>query len=154
MIRRAIKEDADRILELLVEVCNVHAKLRADLFVAGGTKYNKEELYKIMEDDNKPVFVCINDKGILAGYAFCVVNEVKGDNLVSHKNLYIDDICVSSECRREHVGTKLYEHVIAFAKSIGCYNVTLNVWEGNDAARKFYENCGMKVQKTVLETVI
>jgi len=154
MIRKAIKEDADRILELLVEVCNVHAQIRPDLFLPNGTKYNKEELCKIIEDDSKPIFVCINDEGVLAGYAFCVLQELKGDNLVSHRSLYIDDICVGKECRRGHVGTKLYEHVIEFAKSIGCYNVTLNVWEGNDAARKFYENCGMKVQKTVLETVL
>ena len=36
-------------------------------------------------------------------------------------------------------------------KEQGCYDVTLNVWEGNDRARKFYENCGLTVRETFLE---
>ena len=40
------------------------------------------------------------------------------------------------------------------AKSIGCYNMTLNVWEGNDPACSFYKNMGMKVQKTGMEVIL
>ena len=43
---------------------------------------------------------------------------------------------------------------LEFAKEIGCYNITLNVWEENRSARKFYENCGLAVQKTVLEKIL
>ena len=46
-----------------------------------------------------------------------------------------------------HIGTKLYNYVIDFARKSGCYNVTLNVWAGNDGAMKFYERIGFKVQK-------
>lgn len=48
-----------------------------------------------------------------------------------------------------HIGTKLYNHVIDFARKSSCYNVTLNVWAGNDGAMKFYERIGFKVQKSV-----
>ena len=36
-------------------------------------------------------------------------------------------------------------------KYIGCNNITLNVWDGNDPALNFYRNMGMKVQKTTME---
>ena len=70
------------------------------------------------------------------------------------KTLYIDDICVDEKARGKHVGTALYEYVLDYAKSIGCNNITLNVWEGNDPALSFYKNMGMKVQKTTMEIVL
>ena len=67
------------------------------------------------------------------------------------KTLYIDDICVDETARGKHVGKALYEYVRDYAKSIGCNNITLNVWEGNEAAISFYKSMGMKVQKTGME---
>ena len=37
---------------------------------------------------------------------------------------------------------------------IGCHNITLNVWEGNDPALSFYRKMGMQVQKTTMEVVL
>ena len=56
--------------------------------------------------------------------------------------------------RGKHVGKALYEYVRDYAQSIGCNNITLNVWDGNDAALSFYRNMGMKVQKTTMEIVL
>jgi GNAT superfamily N-acetyltransferase len=36
----------------------------------------------------------------------------------------------------KHIGKALYEFVRGYAKSIGCYNITLNVWEGNEFLRE------------------
>ena len=58
------------------------------------------------------------------------------------------------KARGKHVGKALYEFIRDYAKSIGCNNITLNVWEGNDAALSFYRNMGMKVQKTTMEIVL
>lgn len=70
------------------------------------------------------------------------------------KTLYIDDICVDEKARGKHVGKALYEFVRDYAKSKGCNNITLNVWEGNDPALSFYRNMGMKVQKTTMEIIL
>ena len=35
-----------------------------------------------------------------------------------------------------------------------CNDVSLNVWEGNDKARLFYEKIGMKVRKTQMEYLL
>ncbi len=153
-IRRAEKIDVAKILDLLVQVGNVHADLRPDLFLPGKTKYTEEELLEIIADDSRPIFVCINENSELCGYAFCLIQEITGYNLISHKSIYIDDICVDEAHRHEHVATSLYEHVLNFAKELGCFNVTLNVWEGNTAARSLYEHCGMKIQKTVMEKIL
>ena len=150
MVRRANKNDIKRIIELLHQVDMVHHVLRPDLFKPNTTKYDERELEVLLSDDSKPVFVF--DDGTVLGHAFCIITEVKDDKLLQDiKTLYIDDICVDEKARGKHVGKALYEFVHDYAQSIGCNNITLNVWDGNAPALNFYRNMGMKVQKTTME---
>ena len=153
MIRKASNKDIQRIIELLHQVNMVHYVIRPDLFKPHTTKYNEQELEAMFKDDSKPVFVY--DDGEVLGYAFCQVTEVK-DNLLleDNRSMYIDDICVDEKARGKHVGKALYEYVRNYAQSIGCHNITLNVWEGNNPAISFYKNMGMKVQKTTMEIIL
>ena len=153
MIRTANTSDLKRIIELLHQVNMVHHVIRPDLFKPYTTKYNEQELEGLLSDESKPIFVY--DDGVVRGYAFCQISEVKDNQLLQDvKTLYIDDICVDEVARGKHVGKALYEYVRDYARSIGCYHITLNVWEGNDAALSFYRNMGMKVQKTTMETIL
>ena len=153
MIRRAEIKDIPGIISLLHQVNMVHHVLRPDLFKPHTTKYNEQELEALIGDDSKPIFVF--EDSVIIGHAFCMITEVKGDKLLQDiKTLYIDDICVDENARGKHVGKALYEHVRDYAQSIGCNNITLNVWDGNDAALSFYRNMGMKVQKTTMEIVL
>ena len=153
MIRKAAKEDIQRIIELLHQVNMVHHVIRPDLFKPHTTKYNEQELEAMLDEDSKPIFVF--DDGMVLGYAFCQVSEVKNNQLLEDiKTLYIDDICVDENARGKHVGKALYEHVLEYARSIGCNNITLNVWEGNEPAQRFYRNMGMQVQKTTMEIIL
>jgi ribosomal protein S18 acetylase RimI-like enzyme len=150
MIRKAEKRDIPGIIGLLHQVNMVHHVLRPDLFKPHTTKYNEQELEALMGDESKPIFVF--EDGAILGHAFCMITEVKDNILLQDiKTLYIDDICVDEKARGKHVGKALYEFVHNYAQSIGCNNITLNVWEGNDAALSFYRNMGMKVQKTTME---
>ena len=153
MIRKASNKDIQRIIELLHQVNMVHHVIRPDLFKPHTTKYNEQELEAMFNDDSKPVFVY--DDGEVQGYAFCQTTEVK-DNLLleDNKSLYIDDICVDEKARGKHVGKALYEYVRDYARSIGCHNITLNVWEGNNPAISFYQNMGMQKQKTTMEIIL
>lgn len=152
-IRRACPKDIKRIIKLLHQVNMVHYEIRPDLFKPHTTKYDEQELESILKDDNKPVFVY--DDGEVRGYAFCQLTEVR-DNLLLQdcKSLYIDDICVDEQTRGRHVGKALYEYVCEFARQAGCHNITLNVWEGNEAALSFYRNMGMLIQKTTMEVIL
>ena len=74
--------------------------------------------------------------------------------LTDMKNLYIDDLCVDENMRDKHIGTVIYDYVKKYAKKIGCYNLTLNVWSCNESAQKFYERQGLKPQKTTMEMIL
>ena len=150
-IRLATKNEIPGMIDLLKQVGGVHHQIRPDLFRCGAQKYNEADLEALLQDPDRPIFGAIKN-GKLLGYCFCIIEEVK-DNpvLCDVKSLYIDDLCVDEGCRGQGIATKLYDHVCAYAKSIGCRSITLNVWCGNDNAMKFYQCRGMKPRKIYME---
>ena len=153
-IRLANHSDIPGMIGLLKQVGEVHHQIRPDLFRAGAQKYSVSDLEELLQDESRPIFVGI-EEGRMLGYCFCVLEEVKDDSVLRDgKSLYIDDLCVDENIRGKHVGSYLYDHACAYAKSMGCRSVTLNVWCGNDSAMKFYEKCGMKPQKIGMEAIL
>ena len=154
-IRRAKQEDIDGINKLLYQVLMVHHNGRPDIFKANAKKYTNEEIVEIIEDDNTPIFVCVNEDEVVLGYAFCIIKQELNNNILTDiKSLYIDDLCVDEDKRGMHIGKNIYDYVVSYAKEIGCYNLTLNVWSCNASAMKFYEKCGLVPQKVTLEKLL
>lgn len=149
MIREANKNDIPEIINLLKQVNLIHHQGRPDIFNIG-TKYTKEELEKIINDNKRPIYV-YDDNQIL-GYAFCIIKETKDDNiLASRTELYIDDLCVLKGNRGNHIGSSLFSYVKERAIDLKCDAITLNVWSFNEGAMAFYQKMGMKPLKTVME---
>lgn len=154
-VRFACEKDIPQMNSLLYQVERVHQQGRPDLFKEGAKKYTDNELKDMLKDKTKPIFAAVDENDVMKGYAFCVFQEHNGDNVLTDiKTLYIDDLCVDENCRGQHIGSVLYEAVKKFAKEQGCYNVTLNVWECNPSARKFYEKTGLKPYKTGMEVIL
>lgn len=154
-IVRATEKDIAGINVLLNQVLMVHHNGRPDLFKPDAKKYTDEELKEIFLDDSRPVFVAKGEENQVLGYAFCVMQQFLEHNIMTDiQTLYIDDLCVDEKLRGQHIGRKLYDYVLEYAKEKGCYNVTLNVWSCNESARKFYEKCGLKPQKIGMEIIL
>jgi len=154
-IRRAKETDMPGINNLLRQVLMVHHNGRPDLFKANAKKYTDEQLAELIQDDTKPIFVCVDEEETVLGYAFCVWQQhINNEILTDIKTLYIDDLCVDEIRRGRHIGKSLYEHVLAYAKENNFYNVTLNVWSLNESAMKFYEACGLVPQKVGMEHIL
>ena len=150
-ITRAAQSDIGGILRLLSQVLQIHAEIRPDIFVSGTTKYTESQLREIIVDDSRPVFVA-KQAGEVCGYAFCVIREADFKTTMKpKKSVYIDDFCVDSSARGRGMGRTLFEFVKKWAKSIGCADITLAVWEGNGNARAFYDKMGMTPRETIME---
>ena len=155
IIRRAQKRDIEGVNTLLNQVLYVHHVGRPDIFKAVGKKYTDEELFAIFEEDSTPVFVAVDENEKILAHCFCVVSEHKNhSSLVDIKTLYIDDLCVHEDARGTGVGKAMYAFALDYAKQIGCYNVTLNVWAENKSALEFYKAMGLKTQKIGMETIL
>ena len=154
-IRLAEERDIPDLNRLLRQVANVHHEGRPDLFRGNAKKYTDAELSALLKDENRPIFVYIGEGGSIDGYAFCVLKQTAGDNVLTDlRSLYLDDLCVEETKRGQRIGRALYEHVLRFAKEQGCYNVTLNVWSCNPGAMRFYQAMGMQPQKICMEKIL
>ena len=153
-IRFAEVKDTPGILALLQQVGALHHTLRPDLFRKNACKYGPSQLFSLMERTDTPIFVAVEEENVL-GYCFCQIHVTEKDPVLENREcLYIDDLCVLEGCRGKHIGTKLYDEVVRYAKMRRCHAITLNVWEGNDTARAFYDKMGFTPQKTVMEKVL
>ena len=159
IICRAEERDIPALLELLGQVLNIHNEGRPDIFwtpEAGHTlvKYTAPELEEMLKDE-KHVILAADIGGKVSGYAFCELKQLMDDNIFTPiKTMYIDDICVDASARGARVGTALYAAVKELAVSLGCHNITLRVWEFNEAAVSFYEKMGMRTQARIMEEVL
>ena len=150
-IRMARLEDIPEMIRLLRQVGQVHHDIRPDLFRDGAQKYTHQELEALLADPQRPIFAAMEADHML-GYCFSQIKNCDGGALNPHRELYIDDLCVDETCRGQHVGSLLYEYTCQYARQLGCSHVTLNVWQGNNAAMAFYQSQGMQVRSITMET--
>lgn len=155
-IRRAAVSDLKGVNNLLYQVEDIHRIGRPDLFRLGAKKYTDSQLLELFKDDSKPVFVAVDDDSqTVLGYAFCEFQVFDGvPSQIDRKSLYLDDLCVDESVRGRRLGRMLYEYVVSFARSNGCYDLTLHAWECNPKALAFYRHLGMRTMYTALETIL
>ena len=154
-IRKAEEKDIPRLLALLGQVLQIHAEIRPDIFISGTTKYTVGQLAELLKQEDKPIYVAVDEDDVCMGYAFCQMQEQPfSTNMVPFKSLFIDDLCVDRQARGQHIGESLFEYVKQQAKELGCYEVTLNVWAGNTPAEHFYEKMGMKTKERQMEYIL
>lgn len=154
-IRRATDKDLDAVNSLLRQVLEVHASGRPDIFKSGTKKYMDDELIEIFNNDKTPVFVAANENNKIVGYAFCVFKFTDNNNVLKkRKEFYIDDLCVDEKYRGQNIGKSILEYVCDFASNEGFDAITLNVWNLNQSAIKFYEKCGFLPLKINMEKIL
>lgn len=151
LIRLAEERDIPGILQLLLQVGEVHHRIRPDMFRCGAQKYDRTALLSLLQDPQRPIYVA-DQAGAVAGYAFCIIKtQPENSVMLARTDFYIDDLCVDEKCRGQGIATRLYRHVCTAAKEKGCDFVTLNVWQGNDSAMTFYEKMGLRPRNTTME---
>ena len=140
-VRPATARDIPALLRLLAQVNELHHQLWPELFLSGQTKYTADALLPMLGKPDAPILVAEDADGV-CGYLIAFVRERIGPNLTGGRSFYIDDLCVDAACRGRGVGSRLLAEGRACAAALGCRELLLNVWEGNDAAQRFYARSG------------
>jgi ribosomal protein S18 acetylase RimI-like enzyme len=154
IIRKAKLTDIDRLSELLYEVHKLHARHRPDVFKKRKQKYTKKDLESVLTNELTPVWVAEEKKQVV-GYLFGIYEEIKDHkSMTDRKTLYIDDLCVDKNFRKKGIGRQLYNYAKMVARTNGCYDITLNVWNLNPGAIAFYEKLGMQPMKVYMEEIL
>ena len=150
-IRFATEQDVAGILELLRQVGDVHHQIRPDIFRKNAQKYGASQVLAMLNSSRTPIFVAV-EEGKVLGYGFCQVKSYKDSPVVNdHTEVFIDDLCVDENHRGQGIGTALYNTVCRYARQRRAHSVTLNVWQANASALKFYESLGLKPRNIGME---
>ena len=124
-------KDYKKIMQLSKELDDMHIKERPDIlgeltlsdrFILFITYYFKHDIL-IAKDDNKII-------GMIAGEKFSKISYL------------IKDIYIKEEYRHKNIGKQLVEKLTIIAKRKGFNRITLNCWEFNKNAKRFYDNLG------------
>ena len=150
-IRQANKNDITQMVPLLDEVSKLHIEKRPDVFKTRAYEEIKSNLEEMIQDESN-IILLAEDKQIVVGVIICKVREINDHtNLKNIKVLWINEICVKQEYRRNGIGRSLIERAKEIAKANNCLRLELNCWELNGEAMKFYENQGLTTQRRVME---
>ena len=150
-IRQANKNDITQMVPLLDEVSKLHIEKRPDVFKIKSHEEIKSNLEEMIQDESNFILIA-EDKQVAVGVIICKVREINDHtNLKNTKVLWINEICVKQEYRRNGIGRSLIEKAKEIAKANNCLRLELNCWELNEGAMKFYEKQGLTTQKRVME---
>ena len=150
-IRQANKNDITQMVPLLDEVSKLHIEKRPDVFKTRAYEEIKSNLEEMIQDESN-IILLAEDKQIVVGVIICEIKEkINRTDLKDSKVLWINEICVKQEYRRNGIGRSLIEKAKEIAKANNCLRLELNCWELNEEAMKFYENQGLTTQRRVME---
>jgi len=136
-VRRAVKEDCARLLELVNELA-VYEKAPQEVTVT---------LAHFMESGfgEKPVWwgFVAEEGDVILGFILYYIrySTWKG------QRMYLEDILVTERWRGKGVGTALMDALIGAAKAERLHGITWQVLEWNEPAIKFYERFNPRFDK-------
>jgi ribosomal protein S18 acetylase RimI-like enzyme len=169
-LRAAQPENAAQIAPLMIEAGGGFYEFLFEGVVPEGTLVQIIE--KLVSSDKGPYgfqYCLIAERdGQIAGFAnafpawliseqdFGAIPQERFDHLapineiMDWKSFFLGSIAVLPNDRGHGVGHALLEGILTQARQLSFQNVTLQVWEENDSARKLYERNGFAIANTAI----
>jgi GNAT superfamily N-acetyltransferase len=139
IIRRAVAEDCERILELVQELADYEKapnEVTVSLEHFRESGFGKNPVWwafvaEISPSDQKNEIISPK----IIGFALYYIrfSTWKG------KTLYLEDILVTKSMRRQNIGTKLFDQIIQEASEKGFQRISWQVLYWNESAIRFYK---------------
>lgn len=152
-IRNMSEPDIAAVSAMMAGLHRIHRELRPDIYIETEKPFVDSDLIRGIADPEHLTLVAEADGSIIG---LCVITSKTPQNplCVRRKIAFIEAIYVRDDMRRCGIGTALYTAAFKKAKNDGADSLELNVYSFNKNALCFYEQMGMRVKSTVLETKI
>ena len=151
MLELAREADWESVKRLSVQIHDLHAQWRPDIYFHSEEPYAKEEFLSAIR--NRSIYVA-KPEGIVAGYVTVSFREMSGPGVVSKKLLCVSSVCVDEALRGHGIGREMMQDVRALAKAFGCREILLSVHPENDGAVAFYQKCGFRIRTIHMDSSI
>ena len=155
IIRDLTLSDFDAVNKIFRQIHKLHVEHRPDIYrnVENPAEANGYIAEEVLNEENL-ILLGADIDGKIVGICFIVIRTPRNDALVPRVCAYIDDIAVDENCRRQGIGTALYNEAVKRAKERGAEVIQLQVSEFNKAAVDFYKSLGMTVWEYKMEQKI
>ena len=150
-VRVANIEDADAIECLTVEVQQLHREALPDIFKFPSDKlFSREKLATLLQDANSTVAVA-ESNGEIVGHIYGVtMHRPENDFKKAEKYMYIQQIGVRNDVRRQGVGRALIAFIERKALASAVTGLQLDYWAFNTRAQSFFESCGFSASQVMM----
>ena len=149
-IRTATVEDLDQICALADEIAEFHNKNEPKVFAHADRQRDREFWRSSIVQLDGTVLVAAKATEIL-GFITAKVSEALAPSfLVPRKVCRIGTIIVSSQSKRQGVGTQLLRSIEAWALAQSAVETRLEVFAFNSQALCFYSNLGYATQSHIM----
>lgn len=154
-VRLATMDDADVIARQTATVQQLHADALPDVFKPPSDElFPPAKLAALVHDPSSIVAVAELDGKIVGHIYGAVVSRAESAFHVPGSHLYIHQIGVDEEGRRQGVGTALVAFVMDTARAMGVTAVHVDHWAFNTRAARFFEACGFRPMKIVMRQTL
>ena len=149
MLELARESDWEAVRRLSVQIHDLHAAWRPDIYFSCEEPYPKEQFLKDIQ--NRMVYVA-KVQNLVAGYVTLMVSGKGGPGVIPKKYLLVNSICVDEAIRGQGIGREMMADVRALGRAFGCDTVMLSVHPENDHAVGFYQKCGFAIRSIHMDS--
>lgn len=143
MLELAREGDWEAVKRLSVQIHDLHAAWRPDIYFCCEEPYPKEKF--LTDIKSRSVYVAKISNSVV-GYVILSFSQKDGPGTVEKKQLRLESICVDECFRGQGIGKEMVADIRALAKAFGCREVILGVHPENDEAVGFYQKCGFRIR--------
>jgi len=144
IIRKAIKEDAPKLDEMLTSLIQDERQYDDNI----NERFKVEKMYEnYIEDETRYILVAENENHILGYiYGYCENTPV-----TKKPTARIDALYVREEARNNGIARKLISSFINWAKIKNITSIEIGVLNANNKAMLLYTSLGFNLKKSILE---
>ena len=154
-VRVAVMEDADAIASLTAEVQQLHNEALPDIFKAPSHKlFSREKLATLLHDANSTVAVAESNGEVIGHVYGVIMQRAENDFKVADKYMYIQQIGVRNDFRRQGVGRALIAFLEGRAVAFAVTGLQLDYWAFNTRAQSFFGSCGFSPSQVMMRKTL
>jgi GNAT superfamily N-acetyltransferase len=154
-VRLATLDDADAIARQTASVQQLHTDALPDVFKPPSAElFPRSKLATLLQDTNSVVAVAEIDGRIVGHIYGAVVNRTENAFFQSDAYMYIHQIGVDDDVRRQGVGTALVAFIRDRTLALGLTAMQVGHLAFNARARSFFEACGFSPLKITMRQAL
>lgn len=143
ILRPASESDRETVKAISRQLHDLHVAYRPDIFRPAADFYNDKGIDMFLREGSVLV---LEHQGTIAGFVHFSLREIQHRLLMPRKLLYIEELCVDENFRRQGLGRQMMRELMDFARSQGCTDMELTAYPQNEGAIRLYESLGFTVR--------